>query len=107
MPETRSRAHQEAAEEEGKTGVKKHKTESKGGEEENKPKASKANDANDRSNAKPEADIAAKFDEFCKAAKEHLSIDQMRRILDANDQDSSGSDDAVVPKWLVPMVKNI
>lgn len=29
MPETRSRAHQEAAEEEGKTGVKKHKTESR------------------------------------------------------------------------------
>lgn len=107
MPETRSRAHQEAAEEEGKTRVKKHKTESKGGEEENKSNSSEANDANDRLNAKPEADIAAEFDEFCKASTEHLSIDQMGRILDANDQDSSGSDDAVVPKWLAPTVKNI
>ncbi|KAL3616068.1 Poly [ADP-ribose] polymerase 3 [Castilleja foliolosa] len=41
-------------------------------------------------------EIKAEFDKFCKVISEHLSVEQMREILDANGQDST-SGDAVVP----------
>lgn len=46
-------------------------------------------------------EIKAEFEKFCKATLEHLSIQQMREILEANGQDAGGIDDAVVPRWLV------
>ncbi|KAJ0976738.1 hypothetical protein J5N97_012212 [Dioscorea zingiberensis] len=49
-------------------------------------------------NGKSVAEVAAEFDEFCKAVKEHLSVEEMRRILEANGQDPSGSDDAVLTR---------
>ncbi|KAK6119900.1 hypothetical protein DH2020_046347 [Rehmannia glutinosa] len=50
------------------------------------------------SSAKSTEEIKAAFEKFCKATSEHLSIQQMREILEANGQDSTGSDDAVVPR---------
>jgi len=42
---------------------------------------------------------ARDFAELCKAIGEHLSLEDMRKILEANEQDASGSEDAVVPRW--------
>lgn len=41
-------------------------------------------------NRKSLSGIAAEFDNFCKAMREHLSTYQMRRILQTNDQDPMG-----------------
>ncbi|KAH6773045.1 poly ADP-ribose polymerase 3 [Perilla frutescens var. frutescens] len=49
-------------------------------------------------NGKSTEEIKAEFEKFCKATSEHLSIKQMREILEANGQDAGGSDDAVVPR---------
>ncbi|KAL6506462.1 Poly [ADP-ribose] polymerase 3 [Orobanche gracilis] len=46
-------------------------------------------------------EIKAEFEKFCKATSEHLTVQQMREILETNGQDSSDSDDAVVPRWLL------
>ncbi|XP_047322577.1 protein ADP-ribosyltransferase PARP3 [Impatiens glandulifera] len=43
-------------------------------------------------------DVAAEFDNFCKATMEHLTINQMREILESNGLDASvDEDDFVVP----------
>ncbi|XP_010326979.1 protein ADP-ribosyltransferase PARP3-like isoform X2 [Solanum lycopersicum] len=42
--------------------------------------------------------IRAEFEKFCKTITEHLSVKQMREILEANGQYSKGEDDAVVPR---------
>nr|DAD28810.1 TPA_asm: hypothetical protein HUJ06_030278 [Nelumbo nucifera] len=98
-PETRSQAYAGADEDE-KVGTRKHKTvkaEHKEQELEHKNKKTKSeNCVNGHPNGKSTADVPAEFDEFCKATKEQFSIQQMKEILEANDQDSSGSDDAVV-----------
>nr|CAB3446769.1 unnamed protein product [Digitaria exilis] len=78
--ETRSRAHA-AAQEEGKAATKKQKTESK-----------------DQERGQHVASKNKKFAEFCKGIGEHLSVEDMRKILQANEQDASGSDDAIVPR---------
>ncbi|CAM8955664.1 unnamed protein product [Rhodiola kirilowii] len=39
---------------------------------------------------------AAQYDELCDVTKESLYVEQMRDLLEANGQDSSGSDDAIV-----------
>lgn len=70
-------------------------------EAEQSPKKPKTQNDNDQPNGKHAADIAAEFEEFCKAIREHLSIQQMREILEANGQDASGPDTAIVSKWLV------
>lgn len=69
-------------------------------EAEQSPKKPKTQN-DDQPNGKHAADIAAEFEEFCKAIREHLSIQQMREILEANGQDASGPDTAIVSKWLV------
>ncbi|KAG1369671.1 Poly [ADP-ribose] polymerase 3 [Cocos nucifera] len=98
--ETRSHTHaHSSAEEEGKAGTRKQKAENKGQDEQLASKNKKAkmtNDENGDANGKSAADVAAEFEEFCKAMREHLSIEEMRRILEANGHDSSGSDDAIV-----------
>ena len=82
--ETRSRKH---AAEEGKASPKRQKAEKtmklKGQE----------SDLDGKENATKE------FIDFCKTIREHLSVEDMRKILEANEQDASGSEDAVVPSW--------
>ncbi|XP_073004270.1 protein ADP-ribosyltransferase PARP3 [Typha latifolia] len=95
--ETRSHSHS-SAEEEGKIGTRRHKVETKGQDESKNKKAKVTNGENGDATAKTAAAVAVEFAEFCKATKEHLSIQEMRLILEANGQDSSGSDDAVVPR---------
>lgn len=81
--------------------TRKQKAESKVHEAEQSPKKAKSEDDNGKNNGKSTSEIAAEFEKFCKATREHLSIAQMREILEANGQDLPDSDDAVVPKWLV------
>lgn len=50
-------------------------------------------------NGESTSKISQAFQEFCKVTRKHLPIVEMRRILEDNEQDSSGSDDAVVPRW--------
>ncbi|KAK9122771.1 hypothetical protein Sjap_012373 [Stephania japonica] len=91
--ETRSRAHASAEDE--KTGTRKHKTEGKAqatATQQAQPK--KAKSENDEHNGVE--DVESQFEEFCKAVKEHLSVQQMRGILKANEQDSSGPDDSII-----------
>ncbi|XP_065868519.1 protein ADP-ribosyltransferase PARP3 isoform X2 [Euphorbia lathyris] len=92
--ETRSQAHPTASEE-GKIMTRKQKAENKGHDGEHHHKKSK-NDTNHDVNGKSKADIAKEYDDFCKAVKDNLSVSQMKEILDMNDQDSSGSDSAVM-----------
>lgn len=104
--ETRSHAHGS-----GNEGVstRKQKAEAKTteGESEQSPKKAKteneekAENENGEENGKSTDEIKAEFEKFCKATSEHLSIQQMREILEANGQNASGADDAVVPRWLV------
>ncbi|URE26762.1 PADR1 (NUC008) domain [Musa troglodytarum] len=99
--ETRSHTRS-SAEEEGKIGKGKQKAENGGRDSEqqqaSKTKKAKVEGENRDANGKPAAVVAAEFEEFCKATRQHLSINEMRRILEANEQDPSGSDDAVVPR---------
>ncbi|GFZ20322.1 poly ADP-ribose polymerase 3 [Actinidia rufa] len=60
------------------------------------PKKAKSED--EANGGKSIGDVAMEFDKFCKATIEYLSIEQMREILEANNLDASGSDDAVVPR---------
>lgn len=103
--ETRSRTH---GTEEGKAAPKRQKAEDKeqeGGEQgpsknksdepevpaKTKKLKSEESELNENENATKE------FTDFCKAIREHLSVEDMRKILEANEQDASGSEDAVVP----------
>jgi poly [ADP-ribose] polymerase len=107
--ETRSRTH---ATEEGKAAPKRQKAENneqEGGQQgssknksdepevpvKTKKLKGKESELNGKENATKE------FTDFCKAIREHLSVEDMRKILEANEQDASGSEDAVVPSWYV------
>ncbi|XP_043699940.1 protein ADP-ribosyltransferase PARP3 [Telopea speciosissima] len=93
-PERRAQAHTSSEEE--KVGTRKHKTENKADHKNKKAKPESGD--NGQPKGKQADDIAAEFEEFCKATREHLSIKQMQAILEANDQNPSDSDDAVVPQ---------
>lgn len=81
-------------------GTRRQKAESRGQDESSKKKPKLTDGENGGgANVKSAAAIAQEFDEFCKATREHLSIEEMRLILEANAQDPNGSDDAVVPRW--------
>lgn len=95
-----TRSHARASGEEEKVMTRKQKAENKEQEAEQSPKKPKSENENGQPNGKDAAEIAAEFEEFCKAIKEHLSIQQMREILQANGEDSSGPDSAIVSKWL-------
>ncbi|KAG8644745.1 hypothetical protein MANES_11G160900v8 [Manihot esculenta] len=95
--ETKSQAHASAADE-GKVMTRKQKAENKGHDGEQSPKKAKSEHETDRANGKTKADIAREFEDFCKSVREHLSVAQMREILEMNDQDSSGSDGSVTTK---------
>ncbi|PSR89864.1 Poly [ADP-ribose] polymerase [Actinidia chinensis var. chinensis] len=61
-----------------------------------RPKKAKSED--EANGGKSIGDVAMEFDKFCKATIEYLSIEQMREILEANNLNASGSDDAVIPQ---------
>nr|POE75731.1 poly [adp-ribose] polymerase 3 [Quercus suber] len=84
--------------EEEKVMTRKQKAESKENEAEQSPKKPKSENESGQPNGKDAAEIAAEFEEFCKATKEHLFIQQMREILEANGEDSSSPDSAIVSK---------
>ncbi|MCE3049243.1 Poly [Datura stramonium] len=92
--ETRSQAHG-ASEERKVTG--KQKAESKS-QDSASPKKAKTEEDTVQENETLENGIRAEFEKFCKTIAEHLSVKQMREILEANSQYSSGDDDAVVPR---------
>ncbi|KAF6996750.1 hypothetical protein CFC21_013059 [Triticum aestivum] len=103
--ETRSRTH---AAEEGKNAPKGQK------EEHKEQEGGKERPSKNKKPVEPEAPTKTKklkggeseldgkenstkeFEDFCKAIREHLSVEDMRKILEANDQDASGPEDAVV-----------
>ncbi|KAB5541684.1 hypothetical protein DKX38_014658 [Salix brachista] len=95
--ETRSQAH--APSDESRIMTRKQKVvQSKvhEGEQSQKKKAKNGKDQNDSTNGKSEDKIAKEYEEFCKVIEEHLSVEQMREILDMDEQDSSsGSDDVL------------
>lgn len=121
--ETRSRTLA-ASQEEGKAAPKKQKTESKeqeGGQQApSKNKKTADNEEHDgeqepsknkklkaeESDLNGKATAVKEFSEFCKAIREHLTIEDMRKILQGNEQDASGSEDAVVPRWYC-LFKNV
>lgn len=90
VQETRSHVH--ALGEEEKVMTRKQKAESKAHEVEHSPKKAKVEKEDGHINGKSETGVAEEYDEFCKATTEHLPLEQMRDILEANGLDSSGSD---------------
>ncbi|KZV30383.1 poly [ADP-ribose] polymerase [Dorcoceras hygrometricum] len=92
---------------EDKKVTRKQKAEGKAPEAEQSPKKAKAESEHNNDNGKSTEDIKEDFKNFCKSTSEHLSIKQMREILEENGQDPSGSDDAVVPRWErgIPVVR--
>ncbi|KAJ6386169.1 hypothetical protein OIU77_029185 [Salix suchowensis] len=95
--ETRSQAH--APSDESRIMTRKQKVgQSKvhEGEQSQKKKAKNGKDQNDSTNGKSEDKIAKEYEEFCKVIEEHLSVEQMREILDMDEQDSSSGSDGVV-----------
>ncbi|KAL5976359.1 Poly [ADP-ribose] polymerase 3 [Asimina triloba] len=102
VTERRPHAHASANEDEGKVRAKK-KSENK--EMDTKTKKQKVTTTNEdtkngdgHSNGKSASEVPAEFEDICKITREQLSIDEMRRILEANGQDASGPDDAMVPQ---------
>ncbi|XVF69157.1 hypothetical protein PTKIN_Ptkin11bG0058400 [Pterospermum kingtungense] len=99
--ETRSHSHGHATGDEEKVMTRKQKADHlKTNEGRESPKKAKAEADNDHSNGKSASDVAKEFEDFCNSVREHLSVPQMREILEANGQDSSGSDSSVVTKCL-------
>ncbi|KAL0436304.1 UNVERIFIED_CONTAM: protein ADP-ribosyltransferase PARP3 [Sesamum radiatum] len=100
--ETRSHAHSSGDDERKITRKQKAEGKTAEAEAEQSPKKAKiedednTKDENGQENGKSTEDIKAEFEKFCKATSEHLSIQQMREILEANGQDAA--DDAVVPR---------
>ncbi|KAJ7947980.1 Poly [ADP-ribose] polymerase [Quillaja saponaria] len=88
--ETRSHAHSSGDEERVMT--RKQKAETKAHEAELSPKKAKPENDDSNRNGKSTTDVSAEFEEFCKATNEHLTIEQMREVLEANGLDSSGTD---------------
>ncbi|KAL4334008.1 hypothetical protein GQ457_07G035610 [Hibiscus cannabinus] len=101
LHETRSHAHGHGAGDEEKIMTRKQKAEQlKSNEGKESPKKPKVEDGETRNEEKATSDVANEFEEFCKAVREHLPIAQMREILEANSQDSSGPDASVAIKCL-------
>ncbi|KAG6433094.1 hypothetical protein SASPL_104701 [Salvia splendens] len=112
--ETRSHAYSSGNEEKVATRKQKAAAKASEGESEHSPKKAKTdteertkdvkkektkNDKGEENgNERSTEEIIAEFEKFCKETSEHLSIKQMREILEANGQDAGESDDAVVPK---------
>lgn len=66
------------------------------------PKKPRHENDNGRPNRKSSDDGQSSdedYEKLRKATEEHLSVDMMREILEANDQDVSGSNGLVITKW--------
>lgn len=87
--ETRSHVHE----------TRKQKAESKSHDAEHSPKKAKL----ETEDGKSATDVLEEYDEFCKATKEHLTLEQMKEILEANGLDSSGSNLEITRRWLVKL----
>ncbi|KAK3016484.1 hypothetical protein RJ639_005446 [Escallonia herrerae] len=102
LHETRPHAHSSGGGDEERMVTRKQKAE-KSHETEQAPKKSKSDNGNtgqsENDNGRSTADIAAEFEKFCKATIEHITIEQMSEILELNGEESSGDDDAVMPRW--------
>ncbi|KAF8029409.1 hypothetical protein BT93_E1959 [Corymbia citriodora subsp. variegata] len=95
--ETRSQAH--APMDDDKMMTRKQKADQhKLQESEQSPKKPKAENDNGHPDRKPSDKVDTEFEELCRAMEEHLSVDQMREILEANGQDSSGTPGVVTTK---------
>lgn len=99
-----TRSHARAAEEEKVLTRKQKAAESNELEAVQSPKKPKPENDNTQINGRSADEIAAEFEEFSKAISEHLSIEQMREILKANGQDSSGPDFDIIYRWLVHLI---
>ncbi|KAJ0670693.1 putative NAD(+) ADP-ribosyltransferase [Helianthus annuus] len=84
------RSHNHPSADEDKI-IKTRKQKAEKQEHENLTKKPKPEDTHNAVN-----DVIAEFEKFCKATSQHLSVQQMREILEANNVQSSGSDDTVV-----------
>jgi len=104
--EKRSHSHAHGSGEEEKIMTRKQKAESKTHENEQSPKKVKSEDENGCPNCKSETDLADEFESFCKATRESISIDQMKEILQMNEQDSTGPDYEVASKWYSININN-
>lgn len=103
--EKSSHSHAHGTGDEEKIMTRKQKADQlKSNEGKESPKKPKVEADNDQHNGKTTTEVAKEFEEFCKSVREHLSVAQMREILEANGQDSSGSDASVVIKWLVSIL---
>lgn len=99
------RSHTHASDEEKKVNTRKHKAEAEQEPKKQKIDEGGGDDNGQATNANSHvADVAAEFEKFCRATREHLSIKQMREILEANVRDSSIADEAVVPRWFVKLI---
>lgn len=95
------RSHSHASDEEKKVTTRKQKAEAAP----KKPKIANEGEDKDKVNGRSNAaDVAAEFEKFCRETREHLSIKQMREILEANARDASIADEAVVPRWFVTFI---
>lgn len=107
VDETRSHAHA-TVEDEGNAGTKKHKTENRGQDSETTGKKTKVSgDQNGQANGKLAAGVAAEFDKFCKLVREHLSINEMHKIVEADGQDDSASDVCSASMVQLPPLVNV
>jgi poly [ADP-ribose] polymerase 2/3/4 len=62
-------------------------------------KKQKTNESDEnRPDEKKKMDVMDEFEEFCKGVPNHLTVVEIRKILEANDQDPTGPDEAVIPR---------
>ncbi|XP_074289208.1 protein ADP-ribosyltransferase PARP3 [Silene latifolia] len=97
--ETRAQAHGQ----DEKMKTRKHKTETKTNEQtEHQSPTKKAKQENDDENGRQtngrKSDISKEYEEFCKAIRENLRVDQLKEILKLNGEETSGPDDALISK---------
>ncbi|CAL1403960.1 unnamed protein product [Linum trigynum] len=99
--DTRSHHHHQPSEQDTKIMTRKQKAAQEGHSPTKKPKNETDHHSDDGANngkSSSGGDFGKEFDEFSKAVREHLSIAQMREILESNDQDPSGSEGVVITK---------
>ncbi|CAN6692143.1 unnamed protein product [Malus baccata var. baccata] len=76
----------------------KQKAENKANEAEQSPKKAKSEGDNSYTNGKSSENVVAEYEKLCTAIKDNLSTKQMREILEANGQGSSGYGAAILRK---------
>lgn len=80
--------------------TRKQKAENRAHEAEQSPKKAKAE--SDTNSGNPNGKSSAQeFEDFCKAINEHLSVQQLREVLESNGLDCSGPDHVIIRRWSV------